>query len=182
VTVRRLPQSLFFATRNDLAPGLERLDSELRLKYVPYLDPGPSPPAFSSLTEVPDLGVARSGDNMTGHCYFVVNAAAPVPILAVTEKSGKVQHMIDLDRAPPALILRTGGVFGERMLIAGNVGPVGEREESRALYRAFAPELLRGFVKIKAYQVGPEAVRMLEAGWRLVTMSVRSPVGYDLQR
>ena len=50
-TVKRI-----FAVKNC---SLERLDSQLRLKYVPYLDPGPSPPAFSSLTEVPDLGLAR---------------------------------------------------------------------------------------------------------------------------
>jgi hypothetical protein len=182
VTGRRLPQSLFFATRGDVAPGLERVESKLRLKYVQYLDPGPAPLTFSSLREVPDLGVARSGDHMTGHCYFVVDAAAQVPVLAATQKSGKVQYMIDLDRAPPALILRTGGVFGERVLISGNVGPVGETEESLALYRAFAPELLRGFEKVKAYKVGPEAARLLDEGWRLVTISVRSPVDYDLRR
>jgi hypothetical protein len=182
VTGRRLPQSLFFATRGDLEPGLELVESKLRLKYVQYLDPGPAPLTFSSLTQVPDLGVARSGDHMTGHCYLVVDAAAQVPVLAVTQKSGQVQHMIDLDRAPPALILRTGGVFGERVLVAGNVGPVGQREESLALYRAYASELLRRFEKIKAYQVGPEAVRLLDTGWRMVTISVRSPAGYDLRR
>jgi hypothetical protein len=182
VTVRRLPQSQLFATRSDLAPGLERVESKLRLKYVSYLDPGPLPLTFASLTEVPDLGQARSGDHMTGHCYLVVDAGAQVPVRAVAGKGGQVQHLIDLDRAPPALLLRTGGVFGERALIAGNVGPVGGREESLALYRAFAPELLRGFEKIKAYQVGPEAARLLEEGWRLVTISVRSPAGYDLRR
>jgi hypothetical protein len=58
----------------------------------------------------------------------------------------------------------------------------GEKEESLALYRAFAPELLRGFEKIKAYRAGPEAVRLLAEGWRLVTISARSPAGYDLRR
>jgi hypothetical protein len=182
LTERRVPQANFFATKGDLLPGLARIDAGRKLKYVPYLDPGPEPASYRSLLDVPDLGVARTGDHMTGHSYLVLDAAAPVPVRAVPQKGGKVQHMIDLDRLPDAVILRTGGAFEEAALISGNVGPVGERDGSLELYRAFSSELLRGFAKVKAYKVGPEAARRLDEGWRMVTISIRSPVEYDLRR
>jgi hypothetical protein len=182
VSAVRLPQINFFATREDLAPGLGRLDERRPLQYVTYLDPGPQPPVHASLLAIPDLGRARTGDHMSGHCYLVMERGAEVPVRGVPQKGGAVQHMVDLDRLPPAAIFRPGGVFEERVLISGNLGPVGDGEESLALYRDCAAQLFKGFQKIKAYKVGPEAARALDEGWRLVTISVRSPAGYDLRR
>jgi hypothetical protein len=62
------------------------------------------------------------------------------------------------------------------------VATVSEDPDSIALYKGSVRELTRGYRKIRMYLVGPEALRMLESGKRLVTIGVRSPAEYDLRR
>lgn len=79
-------------------------------------------------------------------------------------------------------MLRLGGVHGERALIAGDVSAIGGSSAAAAIQRHLGRELTRGFETVKGWRVGPEAARLLDAGWRLVTISIRSPAGYDLKR
>lgn len=173
----------FFATRADLEPGLLRIERDQSLKFVPYVDPGPAPPEYRSLLrEVPDLGQARSDDHNTGHCYVALPGAGSVAVRSISQRGGRVSHLIDVDSLVGAVLLRLGGVHGDRALIAGDVSAVGKGPDASLLERRLARELTRGFEKVKGWRVGPEAAALLDAGWRLVTISLRSPAGYDLTR
>ncbi len=153
------------------------------MKFVPYLDPGPSPAEYRSLRgEVPDLGQARSADHNTGHCYIVLPVGSAVTVRSLPQRTGGVSHVIDVDGLTDAVLLRLGGVYGERALIAGDVSAIGASPAATALQRHLGRELTRGFETVKGWRVGPEAARLLDAGWRLVTISMRSPAGYDLTR
>ncbi len=39
-----------------------------------------------------------------------------------------------------------------------------------------------GFEKIGTYRIGPEAARMMDEGYRMVTIEIASPGAYDLRR
>lgn len=173
----------FFATRADLEPGLVEVEREQRLKFVPYLDPGPAPPEFRSLlADVPDLGQARSGDHNLDHCFVALPVASAVVVRAVPRRGSGVSHVIDIDGLTGAVLLRLGGAHSDRALIAGDVSAIGGGPETAALQRSLGRQLTRGFENVKGWRVGPEAARLLDSGWRLVTISLRSPSRYDLTR
>jgi hypothetical protein len=50
------------------------------------------------------------------------------------------------------------------------------------LYREFTRAVTKGFKKTGNYYVGPEALRLLDSGIRLITMGTDEPVEYDLKR
>lgn len=54
--------------------------------------------------------------------------------------------------------------------------------DARVLERTLSRELTQGFETVKGWRVGRGATECLDTGWRLVTISVRSPSGYDLKR
>jgi hypothetical protein len=89
---------------------------------------------------------------------------------------------VDQDMNPTSIVFWPGGLYQDHALICGHIGTISDNAESIDLYESFRTTVLKGFTKIKSYYVGPEALRRLDSGWRLVTISVRSPAEYDLRR
>ena len=175
-------QRLFVATREDLRPGLEAIESEWALEYqLREMRDDPSFVVFRSLLDAPGLGSSRTGAMTTDDGYLVYPRGSTPRVRAVPQAAGGVKYEQEL--SSEVLILQPGGLHASGVLVAGRVGPcVAATADARgfALFQRFSKTVLREFHRIRSYWVGPEAYRALKAGKRLVTIGIGSPAAYDL--
>ena len=64
-------------------------------------------------------------------------------------------------------------------LIHGRIA-TNEYEASKDLYRHFTKGFIKGYIKIREYYIGPEALKLSEKV-RMITISVNEPLEYDLK-
>jgi hypothetical protein len=172
-----------FATRGDLEPGAQRIEAARRLQYVRTgMSASSSFETYRSLLDIPTLGTNETGSHVTGDCFLVLREGARVAVERVPQRNGGVMYAVDQGSNPGSIAFWPGGLYKDESLVCGHIGTVSESSESVELYDAFTRALLKGFTKVKSYQVGPEALRLLDEGRRLVTIGVRSPAEYDLRR
>jgi hypothetical protein len=175
-------QRLFFATHEDLRPGLEAIESKQHLEYQQYETRNDRNFAvFASLLDVPGLGTSRTGATMTDDAYLVYSSGLRPPIRVVPQTAGGPKFVQEL--TSETLILHPGGVHESGAVVAGRVGPTvaaATSDRGLALYGVFSRTILRGFLCIRSYWVGPEAYRELKAGKRLVTIGISSSDAFDL--
>lgn len=174
-------QTHIFATRSDLELGLRLIESQRSLKYVVLqLYKSPEYQTYPSLLEVDRLGINTTGQHTTGvHC-LIVDVATEVEIRAVPQRKGGVHYFVDMH--PTSIVFWPGGLYENRCLIAGHIGTASDHPESIKLYREFTRATTKGFKKVRNYYVGPQALRFLDQGMRLITMGIDEPVEYDLKR
>jgi hypothetical protein len=188
-------QTHIFATREDLEPGLRLFESQHRVKYVaqfrystnargePIVVPHTSPDfqEYDSLLSVPFLGVNRTADH-NGDQYLVTNADVDIPIEGVVQRKGGIHYFIAPNLNFGCFGFQPGGRYQDQYLICGHIGTTSQHPDSLPLYREFTKAVTKGFKKIGSYKVGPEAQRLMDQGFRMITISVRSPPEYDLKR
>lgn len=146
------------------------------------MSPSSDFPNYKSLLDAPSLGINATGNHTTGDSYLVMREGVRLSVRKIPQRKGGVMYSVDQDTNPKSVVFWPGGLYKNEALVCGHIGTISESSESVDLYDAFCAALLKGFTKIKSYHVGPEALRLLETGWRLVTISVRSPREYDLRR
>jgi hypothetical protein len=113
--------------------------------------------------------------------YLVLDKASEVSTRAIAQRNGDIKHAVDqLDNAS-SVVLNVGGMADHERLVAGQLGTVRAEQAAQELYTLFAREIKKQFVKVKSYYVGPQALRLLDAGARL-TPTRKSPQEYDLVR
>src|SRR4051812_861655 len=95
--------------------------------------------------------------------------------------AGKDRWAVDQLANPDSTILRHGGMFKSDILLAGEVRTASRTTAALRLQRAFDAAIRKTFVKIQAFHVGPEAVALLDSGYRL-TAAEQSPPEFDLRR
>lgn len=84
---------------------------------------------------------------------------------------------------PDSLVFSPGGVYKDQAaIIAGHIGTISNSAPSLTLYKAFSKAIFKNFEKIGSYHVGPEAVKLMQRGYRMVTISIGSSPIYDLRR
>jgi hypothetical protein len=82
-----------------------------------------------------------------------------------------------------SIVFSPGGIYnGERVLICGHIGTISASAIAQDLYKTFVKATTKDFEKIGSYRVGPEAARLMDAGYRMVTIGMGSPRAYDLHR
>jgi hypothetical protein len=189
-------QTHTFATRSDLEGGLRALESQRRLKYVPLFRystgsagkpivvPHKSPEfeEYASLVGRSSLGVNLTGDHNSGDHYLVIDAGVEVRFESVLQRKGGVHYFVNQLLNPTSITFLTGGLYENRFLICGHIGTISEHPQSIELYKAFKKALTKGFKTVGNYRVGPEALRLMDQGVRMITMGVDEPPEYDLRR
>lgn len=175
-------QVSFFATKADLETLLRAIESKRQVQYVvtglfdsPRIEPIPS------LLTVPDLGYLTTGDQNQATGYLVAARETSIKFEPVPQRRGGVKYAVDQLANPTTVAFRPGGAFGEKCLIAGDVGTATDDLSSLQLFRLFCDELSRQFTKIQSDYVGRDAGKLLDRGWRL-TANAKSPPIYDLKR
>ena len=138
---------------------------------------------FKSLARWEGLGKNETGDHHRGCQILVLPQNSKPKIRRVRQKEGGVRYSLDQRLNPDSAVFSPGGVYGDqRVLVCGHIGTASESRVSIELYKAFVRLVTKGFEKIRAYRVGPEAARLMDEGYRMVTTSLGSPPAYDLRR
>lgn len=121
--------------------------------------------------------------NSTKHplSFLAVGAAEAVKVREVPQRKGHSLYAVDQLVNQGSVVLRPGRAIDERILLAGQIGTASEAPESLTLFSTISKVTRKHFVKVRSYWVGPEAVRLLDAGGRLIATS-KAPPEYDLKR
>ena len=174
-------QLSFFATRADLESVLRTVEAARSLQFVVAgLFDSAEIQSIHSLLKTPSLGIAEFADPNHETRYLVADRDLVIQIREVPQRRGGVKFAIDQQANPRTIGFQAGGQFGEKCLIAGQVGTVSDDQNSLELFRQFFKEFQRQFTRIKSYYIGKEAVELLKNGWRL-TSNAKSPSLYDLK-
>jgi hypothetical protein len=173
---------LFFATEKDLLPLFTEVERVHALNYI-RMAPSYSnaAEAYSSGANLPNLGRASASAAGTSNEFLVVMSGHRVVARRVIGDNGKAIYFFDQLENPASITFSPGGLWEETVLLHGRVATVSEEAASQSLMSLFEKSLRKGFRKIKAYWVGPEAERLLDAGTRL-TISAEASRDFDLTR
>jgi len=125
---------------------------------------------YDSIRDFEDLGVNNIGKATSGIQFMVVEKQHKIQIEEVLLRKGGVSHHIGQIRNPHSIIFQVPGIYGDNCLIIGSIGTTSESEESIKLYKFFKKEITKDFKKIKDLYVGPEAMRLANSGYRLITI------------
>ena len=99
------------------------------------------------------------------------------------EDVGAVRYDLSQMGNPDTITFLPGGIYNnQRVLVCGHIGTVSASPQSLNLYKMFVEFVSGGFKKIAEYRVGAEAERLMDQGYRMVTISVGSPGDYDLRK
>jgi hypothetical protein len=172
-----------FTTRLDLIPGINRIESRMPLKYVKTGLLGCNKiKCFDSMTEIKELGVNHTGKYITGISFLIVDRNEEIKIRKVKQNTGACLYAVDQLENPNSIIFQPGGIYENGYIIRGNIGTTSETQKSRKLWRFFSKEIIKGFNKIKDWYVGPEALKLADSGFRLITMHIDQSREYDLRQ
>ena len=171
----------FFATRSDLVPVLSAIEADLSIKYTKAgMFDDPEMTEFTSYTEIDSLGVAVANEQNHNPSFLIVPAELDVTVRAVQQRRGGTRYGIDQLENPSSVVLRSGGVYKDSCVVAGQVGTAADDGPiSLKLVNRFAREIRKQFVRINSYYVGSEAKELMGKGYRL-TSDARRPREYDL--
>jgi hypothetical protein len=175
-------QLSLFATKADVESLLHALESKQQLQFVVTgLFDSPNVELMQSLLANPNLGRLNVGDVNQVVSYLVASRNDSIQVRPVPQQRGGVKYAVDQLANPTTIVFRPGGSFGERCLIAGQVGTASDNPSSIELFQAFSKEVRDRFSKIGAFYVGKGAGELLDKEWRL-TANAKSPTLYDLKR
>jgi hypothetical protein len=176
-------QTHIFATRADLGPGLEFIDSNRHLTYaLMRLYKSPDYESYHSLLELDRLGLNPTGQHVLGDDYLVVERSEDIRIRSVLQNKGGIHYFVDQQFNPKSICFRPGGIYEGHSLISGRVGTASDDSDSIELYKTFTKAVTKGFKKIGNYKVGAEALGLMDQGVRMITMGIDEPPQYDLKR
>jgi hypothetical protein len=171
----------FFATGEDLRPLFAAIETSLDLQYVECgLFDQECRPFFSSLSGLPGLGNAKTGDANGEAAYLVSLATAIVKVRIVPQRRGGTKYAVDQLVNPATIVVRPGGQYSDSALIGGMVGTIHKDPTAKGLYKAFSVKIRKNFTSVRGNWVGAFALRILESGGRL-TDSISFPREYDLR-
>jgi len=105
-----------------------------------------------------------------------------IAVSATSTAVGGIRYDVSQLANPNSITFLPGGIFdNQEVLVCGHIGTASKSPDSLTLYKAFVKSVTKGFVKIGSYRVGPEAERLMDQGYRMVTIGIGSPREYDLR-
>ncbi|SRR5216683_1862579 len=175
-----MPQTLFFATKDDLVPMLESAESKGSVKYVKF---GRSLSLdcefFTRGADIPGLGIATFASAHGSDTFLVCLLETQIEARAVNESDGVRSYHTDQLVNPDTITFTSGGIWKPDILLYGRVASASNSPISKFLMRRFQSSIRKHFVKIRSYYVGPGALEALREGKRL-TIAEQSPREFDL--
>ena len=174
-----MTQIHFYATKEDLLPMLETLESKGNVKYVLRgIFAEPSVIALDHGKDIQNLGSATTDASVSCEAFLVCEPELQIFPRSV-EVLGEERFFIDQLYNPKTVTFTPAGMWNPDTLLEGSVTTASDLQESQRLMKRFHSAIKKHFVKVKGYWVGPEALKFLQSGKRL-TVAVRSPEEYNL--
>jgi hypothetical protein len=171
----------FFATKKDLAGSLARIEAGRKLTYYFCgMFDSPKIESFKSLLEWQYLGTHKTQDHVTGNRFLVLNSETSLNVREIPQSKGGVKYSVDQLINPPSIVFWPGGFYEDKHLITGHIGTASGDSGSVELYKSFCKQFTQGYSKVKSWNVGPEALKLLGSDVRFITGSVGQNPIYDL--
>ncbi len=168
-----------FATTGDLAKLLSTAESKMAMAfYHAGLVEKNAPCKLGTSTEFLDA-IMASGEMAPR--LLVVPASEVVRVRQIPQKKGGMHYAIDQLENPNSIMVTPGGMINSTTLLGGQIDTISDAPESLALYATFAKVARKQFTNIKSNWVGPEAIRVLDSGGRLIGTR-KAPPECDLKR
>lgn len=164
-----------FATRSDYEPGIRKIESEVKIKYIAAgWHSSPDYEVFTSAMDIPRFGLAHQPYFSGNQEYLVSPMETEIVARPIPQNSGGILYCIDPLQNPNAFGFKPAGRFDELTLVGGSIIANSFVPEVRKLCFKFGRVLIHGFRKIKddrgyEWYVGPEALTLLKQKVRLVT-------------
>jgi hypothetical protein len=173
----------FFATPDDLLPVLVSVEAKHSIVYTPCGHVHkPKVAHFSTARNLPTLFQPQPYESAVGGpAYLITEAGTDVVLRQLSPYEGKDRWSVDQLANPDSTVLRHGGLYGDNVLLHGDVGTAYKTNVAMRLQRAFDAAIRKHFVKIGSFYVGPGAEALLDSGWRL-TAAKQCPPEFDLCR
>ena len=170
-----------FASRIDWFSLLAQVEAKRPLQYVESgLKPSATAVVRKSHSDIEDLGIAKHGDQNLEPIYLVMFAGRPVVAREIPQRRGGVLYSFGPEKNPASIVMKVGGEFDGRAIIAGQLATRSEDLESSELMKLFGEAIRRQFVKVRSFWVGEGANQTLHSGLRL-NGSVSAPTETDLR-
>jgi len=126
----------FFATRGDMALGLNAIGTSLPIEFVRAgMFPTPEIYRVQTYESIPDFGICTTGDQYE-HSYLVVNRGAEIVPEKIPQLRGGVLYAVD-HRLNAGMIFRPGGKHGNGTIIAGEFGTPRTDAQTQLVLKAF---------------------------------------------
>ena len=165
-------QQIFFLTKSDIIKMMSKVEKRIPIEYVLMgtftNEMVRKENSISKFTELGHTNYANwiSMDNR----YMVQPLNSKVNNRIVKQKDGSFHYIIELSSNPDGVELSTGGIYqkAEKILIAGRIAYFADSsEESKAIYKEIMKAMNECSIKKKNVFVSPEALSLLNDGWRL---------------
>jgi hypothetical protein len=175
--------AFFFATAEDLLPVLLTVEARRAVVYTPFEHVHePRADHFRTARDLPTLFKPQPFESaVCGPAYLVTEAGTEVVLRQLSPYGEKDRWSIDQLANPDSTVLRHGGLYGDNVLLRGEVRTAYKTQAAQRLQRAFDAAIRKQFVKIGWCYVGPKAEVLLDSGYRL-TAAEQCPTESDLRR
>ena len=178
-------QQIFFLTKSDIIKMMSKVEKRIPIEYVLMgtftSEVVRRENSISKFTELGHTNYANwiSMDNR----YMVQPLNSKVNNRIVKQKDASFHYIIELSSNPDGVELSTGGIYqkAEKVLIAGRIAYFADSsEESKAIYKEIMKAMNECSIKKKNVFVSPEALSLLNDGWRL-TYNYNAPSDKDFK-
>ena len=178
-------QQIFFLTKSDIIKMMSKVEKRIPIEYVLMgtftSEVVRRENSISKFTELGHTNYANwiSMDNR----YMVQPLNSKVNNRIVKQKDGSFHYIIELSSNPDGVELTPGGIYqkAEKVLIAGRIAYFADSsEESKAIYKEIMKAMNECSIKKKNVFVSPEALSLLNDGWRL-TYNYNAPCDKDFK-
>jgi hypothetical protein len=175
--------AFFFATPDDLLPVLLVVEARQSLAYTlcEHLNE-PRADRFYTARELPTLfQPAPFESSVLGPDYLVTESETGIVLRQLSRYEGKDRWAIDQLTNPDSTVLRHGGLYGDNVLLRGEIRTASKTKVAARLQRAFDTAIRKQFVRFGWCYVGRQAEALLDSGYRL-TATQQCPSESDLRR
>lgn len=164
----------FYALQADITCVLAYVETKLKLKYL-LAGRCSQLPEPRNWRQLETLGRATSKNAISSATFLVAKEETQI----VPRQIGD-QFVFDQLLNPDTVIFTPSGLWDDSTILSGRVATASTTRNARTLMSLFHSGFQKNFQKVRAYFVGPEALRCSKSGMRL-TSSVQSPPEYDLK-
>jgi hypothetical protein len=173
-----------YSTPSDASKLLSGIQESQPLWYVKVASyEQRSCPVYTSYVQVPDLGMTSRPNRTSSDRYMIFDKETEVVFRVVKQTSAATLYIVDPWKNPPCLLFTCGGIYGDNCVISGLVGTASTDAAILRVFSLFSQSINRMYTRFSRPDldsfVGPEALALLQAGWRF-TDSVSSPPSLDL--
>jgi hypothetical protein len=170
----------FFALRDDILAIMSRIEKKMPSEYRRMgVYASPDVPVFTSVSEIPEFGVAVRGETNSEPSYLVTCTKFPFTPRVIPYSAGGQGYLVTQDENPSSVELSSGGLFAPAVIIGGECRTRTPNASSTYIYERIQRVFRYKCVKVGDCFVAPLALELARQGARL-SYEAAAPVEFDV--